>query len=69
MYKGYWKRGKQHGLGRYIVKELVKDNKQIVNTRYGLWKDGKLVQWFTFKSLQEATENLPKIEENLNDNS
>jgi len=39
-YEGYWFRGKQHGLGKYIV---PKDEK----VKYGLWEDGKRIEWFS----------------------
>ena len=39
-YAGYWANGHQHGLGVYTKPT---ENK----TKYGLWEDGKLIQWFT----------------------
>ena len=38
-YEGYWYRGKQHGLGTYLV---PKDEKK----KFGLWEDGKRIEWF-----------------------
>jgi len=38
-YEGYWAQGKQHGLGRYVIPQEKKE-------RYGLWEDGKRVEWF-----------------------
>ncbi len=38
-YTGYWANGKQHGLGIYTK---LDENK----VRYGLWEDGKVVEWF-----------------------
>jgi hypothetical protein len=44
-YEGYWYKGKQHGLGTYVV---PKDNK----VKFGLWEDGKRIQWFTETQVQ-----------------
>ena len=38
-YAGYWANGHQHGLGVYTKPS---ENK----TKYGLWENGKLIQWF-----------------------
>lgn len=38
-YEGYWFKGKQHGIGTYAV---PKDGK----TKFGLWEDGKRIEWF-----------------------
>lgn len=38
-YEGYWYKGKQHGLGTYLV---PKDSR----VKYGLWEDGKRIEWF-----------------------
>jgi hypothetical protein len=37
VYIGFWKGGKQDGIGKYINPKL---------TRYGLWKNGERVNWF-----------------------
>jgi len=39
MYQGYWNMGKQHGLGVYQV-----SSDQPI--KYGLWEEGKRVEWF-----------------------
>jgi len=39
-YEGYWNRGKQHGLGTYLV---PKDGK----LKFGLWESGKRIEWFS----------------------
>jgi hypothetical protein len=36
---GYWCKGKQHGLGKYLVPNEEK-------MKYGLWEDGKRIKWF-----------------------
>jgi hypothetical protein len=46
-YEGYWYRGKQHGLGIYFQQ---KDQKP----KYGLWEDGKRIQWFNEMAQVEA---------------
>ena len=38
-YEGYWAQGKQHGLGKYILPAETKE-------KYGLWEDGKRIEWF-----------------------
>ena len=38
-YEGYWANGKQHGLGRYLVPNEDRE-------KYGLWEDGKRIEWF-----------------------
>ena len=45
-YDGYWWKGKQHGVGTYIV---PKENK----VKYGLWEDGKRIEWFTEEDVQK----------------
>ncbi len=38
-YEGWWYKAKQFGLGKYIVPA---DGRE----RYGLWEDGKRIEWF-----------------------
>lgn len=45
-YEGFWFRGKQHGLGTYLV---TKEQK----VKYGLWEDGKRIEWFTEDQMRE----------------
>ena len=49
-YEGYWYRGKQHGLGTYYV---PKDDK----VKYGLWEDGKRIEWFNETQVQSINTN------------
>lgn len=44
-YEGYWAHGKQHGLGRYLIPQEQKE-------RYGLWEDGKRIEWFEEDKIQ-----------------
>ena len=39
VYIGYWSGGKQHGLGTFKSPEFE-------GLKYGLWEDGKRIQWF-----------------------
>lgn len=43
IYIGFWRNGKQSGLGRFLTSK---------NSKWGSWKDGKIVTWF--KSKEEA---------------
>jgi len=45
IYEGYWYRGKQHGLGIYHVPKEEK-------IKYGLWEDGKRIEWFSQEQAQ-----------------
>ncbi|CDW71402.1 UNKNOWN [Stylonychia lemnae] len=44
-YEGYWWKGKQHGIGTYVV---PKEDK----VKYGLWEDGKRIEWFSETDVQ-----------------
>ena len=48
-YEGNWVGGKQHGLGKYMVPqdELMK---------YGLWEEGKRIQWFEGTQIDEIVQ-------------
>lgn len=46
-YIGFWKNGKQDGVGKYI---------NLNNTRYGYWTNGERTKWFTTD--EEAIQNL-----------
>lgn len=45
IYEGWWHKGKQYGLGKYINSEgnLMQD---LVGLKYGLWENGKRAKWF-----------------------
>ena len=45
-YEGYWAQGKQHGLGRYIIPQESQE-------RYGLWEDGKRIEWFENEQISD----------------
>ena len=49
IYIGFWKNGKQEGIGKYINQKSV---------RYGMWAKGERIKWFD--SDQEALENIPR---------
>lgn len=51
-YLGFWKNGKQHGVGKYI-----NPKKQDKQTKFGLWKEGQRTKWFN--SEEEAMNILP----------
>ena len=36
---GWWAKGKQHGLGRYLQEKEKK-------MKYGLWEYGKRIKWY-----------------------
>lgn len=46
-YSGFWALGKQHGLGKYVVNEKLEDGTVKKKIKYGLWEDGKRIEWFT----------------------
>lgn len=48
-YQGWWFKGKQHGLGRYYASNDLK---------YGLWEDGKRIEWFNEEQCQSITKGL-----------
>ena len=45
-YRGWWYKGKQHGLGTYLVP--FEDS-----IKFGLWEDGKRIEWFEDNAPQE----------------
>ena len=51
-YFGNWGLGKQHGLGKYIVLEKSQSGEEVENVKWGLWEDGKRIQWFTDEMVQ-----------------
>jgi len=53
VYVGFWKGGKQDGVGKYINPKVV---------RYGLWKYGEREKWFS--SEEEAMEYLGHSQNN-----
>jgi hypothetical protein len=47
-YQGHWALGKQHGLGKYLVFEKSEESgEQKLKTKFGLWEDGKRIEWFS----------------------
>lgn len=48
-YQGMWFKGKQHGLGIYIVPGQ--------QAKYGLWEDGKRIEWFDEETAQAILNN------------
>lgn len=52
LYKGYWKDGNQHGLAEYQTLVTTQDEdggapRQELQCRYGLWREGKRLKWFS----------------------
>ncbi len=52
VYIGFWKAGKQNGVGKYINPK---------STRYGLWSHGEREKWFN--SEKDATDLIPASQE------
>ena len=50
-YEGYWANGKQHGLGRYLVPNEDRE-------KYGLWEDGKRIEWFETEVIRGINERV-----------
>ena len=51
IYVGFWKEGKQHGLGKIIklqsnANENDKNIGKLENIRYGMWKHGTRERWY-----------------------
>lgn len=61
VYIGFWKAGKQDGIGKYINPKV---------TRYGIWKNGEKERWFnsekeamsSMNSNQKKYKNLFKLD-------
>lgn len=66
LYKGYWKNGKQHGLAEYQTMKLDKDGQpKDLKSRFGQWKDGERVKWFSVDKKESLTDQLKSIEEQV----
>jgi len=52
IYLGQWWRGKQHGLGVYQQVDNTTET-PTVTFKHGLWEEGKRIEWFDQKTLEE----------------
>jgi len=68
LYKGHWKNGKQHGLAEYQTITPPSDDeggKGSLRSRYGLWKDGQRLRWFTIDKSLPLAEQFATIEREM----
>ena len=52
IYLGQWWRGKQHGLGVYQQVDNTTET-PTVTFKHGLWEEGKRIEWFDQKTLED----------------
>ena len=66
LYKGFWKDGKQHGLAEYqTVNQSAFGQQKDVQSRFGLWQNGRRVKWFNIDKSRSLTEQQKQIEEEV----